>query len=295
MNFTEKQREILDFKKQNPSLSVNQISIALGTNYEYTRRTILATEEYGRMQELQDSIAPKLSERKRFEGNGIITGDYHCPAVDMKMVDYVIQDAQKERIRRLFIVGDFINFDVLSAYARKLNGDERLPKVSDELLIGYLVMCKLSEVFDEIWYFAGNHEKRFARAVSNTLTFDVIIKTFDIDVLRLVNSYDFYIDDIRVVHPKSYSQIKLSVANKLSATNTSPIIQAHGHFFSAGFGLAGEKYPICDLGCMCDAERIPYMNEELTTYPKWNRGYWIYKDGQLYPRANRFGLNLYET
>ena len=247
-------------------------------------------EKIEKIKILQDLIAPKLINRKNFTGDAIITADYHCPCTIMDLVHAVIKDARKHKIYTLYIVGDFFNMDVLSFYARKMGGDAKLIPMSDELNMGKEIILLLAEHFNTIIYSTGNHEARFGASVLNAFTFEVITNWLKIPKLQFLDSYWFYLDGIRVTHPKSYSQVKMSVASRLCDKYNCDVISAHGHFATTGFSRGAHR--AIDLPVMADWERIAYMNKADTTHPLWNPGYLIYKKKQIYLRANGYGLSI---
>lgn len=244
--------------------------------------------EWHRLQLLQDTIAPKLISRHKFTGNAVVTADYHIPCVDIDMVKYAIEKGKEYNIKQLFIAGDFFNFDVLSYYTAKLGGSDTTIKMRDELKMGKEIMQSLSTQFDRIVYSIGNHENRWSKAVRNAFTFEMVTDWLKQGNLKFLNSFFFYLDDIRVIHPKSYSQVKLSVAMRMCDKFQCPVINAHGHFSSTGFSRSG--YQAVDLGVMCDWERIEYMTKADTTHPRWNPAFVVYHDKQIYNYAKGYGL-----
>jgi len=286
---TELEKEIIYTLKKYPQYSSRFIATLIGCHHSTVDSVkIKYINCVNKLQLLQDIIAPKLVNNIKFIGDGIITSDHHCPAVNLEMVDYVIEASKEFGIKRLFDIGDFFNFDALSMFAKKMGGDEALPSIKEELKIGYEVLKKYSEVFDEIYLLKGNHENRFEKAVNNSLSFSIIIDSLKLEKVKIIENYYIYLDKIRFTHPKSYSQIKMSVANRLTLKHMESVFVAHGHFGTWGFASNG--LPTGDIPCMTDSERINYSSGSETTHPIWNQGFLIYFDGQIYPRAKGFGL-----
>lgn len=242
------------------------------------------------LQLIQDVIAPKKIKNYRFEGDAVITADYHNPCARLDLVDAVIKEAKKmQRPRQLFIVGDYFNFDVLSYWSTKKGGSSEDVKLENELMMGRNILLKFSKVFDCIYHSKGNHEDRWIEITHDSpIAMDILLKYLEIPNLSLIDSYYFYLDNIRVTHPKNYRQVKLSMASRLCDIHRCDVIQAHGHFGSIGFSAGG--YRAVDLPTMADAERINYMNKADTSYPVWNNGFIVYKNKQILLKAKGFGL-----
>ena len=275
-------------KYQTSQRTMRKIITAHDLPYSHSTAPISVRVQQARLDSLQDSISKKLVTTYMFQGDGIITADYHHPCVSLPMVDKVIAIGKRFKIRRLFIAGDYFNLDILSAYAKKMGGDEQVAKMSEEMLLGTKVLKLLSKQFHTIIYSMGNHEARFGRALLNTWTFELISRWLDQATLQFVDQYWFYLDDIRVTHPKSYSQTKLAVAMRLCDKFNCDVIAAHGHFCSIGYSRGGHR--AIDLGCKADSDRIAHMTKADTTHPFWNQGFAMYKGGDIAVFAKGYGV-----
>lgn len=283
-----KRGKILEYHKKNPNVSIRQMSRDLGFD-RMLITDVIKQEDKSKLTKLQNVISPKLVRDMHYDGNAIITADHHCPCVDLTMVDLVIETAKSYNIKRLFDIGDFFNLDALSSYARKIGGDGRLPTITEELEMGLGILKMYAEWFDEIYMFKGNHEMRFEKIMNNKLSFGIVLESFRIKALKIIDATHFYIGRWRVTHPKSYSQIGLAVASRLHDKFLSPIINSHGHRMGIGYGRAGEEAPIADIGCMADPDRVQYINlSGDTTHPKWIRGFYVYHEERLIPYCPGF-------
>jgi hypothetical protein len=98
----------------------------------------------------------------------------------------------------------------------------------------------------------------------------------------------YYVDNIRVTHPKIYRQVKLSTAIALSYKYGCPVLQAHGHFLSIGYNANGQI--VGDTGGLMDKERTQYLFDSGdTTHPVWNNGFMVYKNKQIIPYGEGIG------
>jgi hypothetical protein len=287
MKINQTESKILELVNQYPAMGFRQVASTLGCDYKEVIDTLYKHAVYT-LADYQTIIAPKVVNNNNFKGDGIITADHHNPCVDLNLVDQVIEHGKEFNIKRLFDIGDFFNFDAISNYARKIGGDDQLPKLTDELDFGYGVLSKYCEWFDEIYMLIGNHEGRYSKALSNALSYSTIVDAFRLPEVKVLETNYIHLDDLRLTHPRSYSQLKLSVPRRLTNKFMEPVFNAHGHFGTWGF--ADNGLPCGDIPCMCDPDRIFYLQGGDTTHPMWNKGFIVYKDGQIYPRAKRFGL-----
>jgi len=237
-----------------------------------------------------DRMVPKLSQPLRLTGDFVITSDWHIPTINLDWFEIMIKKAKEYNVRNLLVAGDLINYDALSTYWEE-KPDQRTPKLSEELQLAISLLDKVDKWFKKVVILTGNHErKRIYRVLNQGIDASFILKILDRfkNPNYLISSQSFcYLDDIRITHPKSFRQTKLSVANVLSAKFNCPVLQAHGHAFSLGYSLSG--YLIGDTGCLADWERIQYMWEGDTTHPLWNNGFFIYKDKKIIPIGERIG------
>ena len=240
---------------------------------------------------LQGKIAPILTGCLRLKGNWIVTADWHIPTHSMEWIGRLLNTAKCMLIKRLIIGGDFIDFAALSYYYLKENGDQRAPKVDMDYECTEGVLDVLETWFDEIIWILGNHEWRFMRmhrwGAKPTKLLSILNRLCD-QRYRISGLSYCYVDDIRVTHPKSFRNNKLSMANSLAAKYRCPVIQAHGHFLSLGFSTGG--YRIADSGCLCDPDRTQYIAQADTSHNRWNNGFVIYKDGELAIIGDGVGL-----
>ena len=235
--------------------------------------------------ELQEIINPVYDNYFKLTGDACICSDNHIPSCDIKAHEYMIKKAIQylKPPRKIIIAGDFISFDALSFFARNTLLQE--VKVADELKLADYILTIIEEAFEEIYIIPGNHMERFFKITRGAFDTDVLLSLMNRfnNKKYHITSYGYcYLDNIRVTHPNSYRQQKLSVANDLSLKHECPIVNAHGHFFSIGKSKNG-KHTIIDSGGLFDQERVKYTQMHDTTYPNWNQGFIIYKNKKFIP------------
>ena len=89
----------------------------LGTGTKYCSRKCareaLNQTTYEKLQTL-DNLAVKLDHFFEIEGDMIVSSDWHLPLIDVDMVMKLIMVAKKFNLKKMALVGDFINFETIS-------------------------------------------------------------------------------------------------------------------------------------------------------------------------------------
>ncbi|MBT9165323.1 MAG: hypothetical protein DDT23_01340 [candidate division WS2 bacterium] len=236
-----------------------------------------------------DSIAPKGGKPLYLIGDWMITSDYHIPAIHVGWYETMLEVAGKYNIKNIIIAGDLINFDLISYYWKE-KPDIRTATIAEEVAVTKKILRDLETRFNQIVWLEGNHEKRFYDAMQRGVSVENLLSLLEcLQTKYLPTSLSYcYLDDIRITHPKSYRQTKLSVANVLASKYRCSVLQAHGHFFALGYSQGG--YIIGDTGGLMDIDRITYMQEADSTHPLWNNGFFVYKDKKIIPYGVGIGL-----
>lgn len=240
------------------------------------------------IQHLIDSISPPVEKHLQLTGDWVITSDWHIPAMSVEWFEILKEVSLKQGVQNLIIGGDFLNLDLLSYFWSERN-NINTPSIAKELEVAKMVMRELEAIFKEIVWLIGNHERRFIHTVKYGLEASTMLFLLEAPIHKYtINNQSFcYLDSIRITHPKTYRQIKLSVSRDLASKYNCPVLQAHGHFFSLGYSRGGHL--IGDTGGLFDPTRIGYLTEADSTHPVWNNGFFVYKNKKLYPYSNGIG------
>jgi len=87
----------------------------------------------------------------------------------------------------------------------------------------------------------------------------------------------------RIEHPKNYAKAPGSVARERAEIEEESVLCGHTHHMSWSFAKNG-KHQAIDIGHCTRPECRYYIAANGTTrYPKWNAGFWMIRNGYLYP------------
>lgn len=263
-----------------------------GLDYKSWGEKIIEKRNMPNLKKVINEVSPILTNPLRLKGDWAITSDWHIPTMSVEWLEILINTSKKYGIKNLIIGGDLLNLDLLSYYWSQKNNIETL-SIDKELSIAKTTMRYLEETYDNIVWLLGNHERRLSHTTKYGLAASNMLFLLECPVNKYtINGKSYcYLDDIRITHPKSYTQNKLSVASRLANKFNCHILQAHGHFLSAGYSVGG--YVIGDTGGMFDRHRVGYLDEADSTHPIWNNGFFIYKGKRLYMFGE--GIGDYET
>ncbi len=245
--------------------------------------------ERRQLEDMIDNIAPMAEKPLYLTGDWMVTSDFHIPAIHLGWYESMLAVSEEMDVKNIIIAGDLINFDLLSFYWKN-KPDIRTATIEEEVSITKKILRDLETRFNQIVWLAGNHEKRFYNAMQRGVSVENLLSLLEcLQTKYLITPLSYcYLDDIRITHPKSYRQTKLSVANVLASKYNCPVLQAHGHFFALGYSQG--NHLIGDTGGLMDIDRVAYMQEADSTYPLWNNGFFVYKKGKIIPYGVRIGL-----
>lgn len=214
------------------------------------------------------------------EGDYMVSCDYHAPYHSELWINRYLAIADKFKIKKNVIIGDLFDFDFIKHYYEPEQRDlDKEAKHSEPVI-------KALDYFDENILVEGNHERRIGIQTSALVKAKHIFGIFGAEIWAKKFKYSEY-DKISIgskwllIHPRSYSQISVSVARRMAEKYHKNIINAHGHFVGSGFDRSG-KYIAIDLGGMFDRSKVGYMNLISTTHPFWNSGFLMLLGGHPY-------------
>ena len=221
------------------------------------------------------------------KGDCMVCNDLHIPYTDPYMLTMLEQIAKSFGITTLAIGGDILNADGLKF--ADTSTDIILEK---QLEASEKIFGALSRQFTTIFACLGNHDERVRKALGGALSADQYGKLitpakFNSDLI-ITNQRFLLIESegnvFRYTHPGSYSRNAPTVERKLAEKFGCHVLSTHGHMFALGFDTSGQKV-VCQLGCMCRHDTIPYAAMTDTTHPSWNLGFGMILRGHLYPFA----------
>jgi hypothetical protein len=241
---------------------------------------------YGEVLEYNDNIV--------VEGDAVVIGDLEIPYHDPQTIGYALSVGRSFRISNLVIAGDFLANDAVGYFAGKIEDtdDSVTYTLADGLEEGKAILEELFQHFSKIAVIKGNHEARAAR-VREMGFFRMMEKRWE-ELGDLELSFYKWCEvrsggeTFRIEHPGNYSKVPGSVVRDRAEIEHSHVLAGHTHHLSLSFTKTG-KHLAGDLG-HCTRPRARYYKavDGTTRHPKWNRGFWMIRNGYAYPFAVDF-------
>jgi len=224
---------------------------------------------------------PDFLDYENVSGTVTISGDYHIPLHDIKLVEKMVYVSQKMGAKKLIIAGDLYNFDAFSTFV-----NEPIYEVGEELDYGEKLLDYLAEWFDFILVLMGNHEERlYKRKLDKYIDWERLTRMLHQHENKIkFSKYGYCVlnDAWRITHPKNYSQIKTRVANRIALKHRQNVLNFHGHALSVASDDSGHQV-IADGGGLFDEKKIEYRMIKDSTYPAWATGFWVItKENELH-------------
>jgi hypothetical protein len=219
----------------------------------------------------------------------MLTADWHLPYVSVPMLKGLLSVAKSGGVQVLAVVGDLYDLGSLSKFIEK-QPDQRTLSVYDEKKIGREVVRLLERQFRRIWFIPGNHDMRALAKLAFAFPAQSLAGLLGLDpaIWRILDKP--YADltfsgrpaaHIRLTHPRTYRQMRLSTPRDLAARFRCDIVNTHGHHAGLSYSTGG--YRIMELGIMADPCRVPWACGPDTNHPVWGQGFAWFRDGKLLP------------
>lgn len=217
------------------------------------------------------------------QGDFIIVGDVHVPATDWGFAQMVSRLADKTKINRLIIAGDFFTMDSFSQYAAVV------PPVAwaQERDAARVLLLDWLETFAEIYTLQGNHDRRMSKWAEGELS-EVDIYGMAVSNPKLHHSKFGYCTvksggvDWRITHPANYGKGQLAVLSDLANKYQCNMIGAHEHHLAKGWDVY-KRYVICNMGMLADEKKMAYVSLDDTRSAGMAQGFVLLRNGVATP------------
>lgn len=160
------------------------------------------------------------------------TSDYDFMALPLAVgVEYM------RKPRKLIVAGDLINADAFSNY----ESDTATPSLTDETEAGWIFFQEYLTVFQEIYWFLGNHERRVGKRTKGAIQPNHLLKMLTHDKRVKISQWGHAVVtnlngiDWRVTHASNYSINQLVVAEAMALKFEQNIISHHEHHLAVGY------------------------------------------------------------
>lgn len=218
-----------------------------------------------------------------------LTADWHSPFFSMVWLERLLFVCDRLKVRDLAIVGDLTDFSSISHYVRK---DHRSGGVGEDIEKTLVLLTRLLEEFEHVWWCYGNHEDRMPEALHGQDPLITVVKYATKGLKGKVHLSPlptmFLGDDWRLEHPKTFSRDGARVAAAAAAIFHKNVATGHGHHLGFRYDVSGRFVGI-DLGGLFDIDKQSYLFETgITTLPQWQAGFWVYSNKKVRPFADAF-------
>jgi predicted phosphodiesterase len=218
-------------------------------------------------------------------GDAMVVGDIHCPYTDWEFTSLVGAIAKKhlKKPRLLVVAGDWFNLDIFSDYATLVAG----PGWKEEKRAAQKLAQEWAEVFDKIYFMAGNHDRRVSRKTDGEMDIHDLAELLSINT-RKIEASIFGHGSLesagiawRITHARQYSINRLTIASELATKFQSNIISFHEHHLAQGWDRY-HRYVIVNGGSLVLQSSLPYTSLDDNKMPNFCTGFVMVKHGVPY-------------
>lgn len=222
--------------------------------------------------------------------SAIVASDLHIPFIDRPLFNKLLDTADAQGIKTLFLSGDTWDCDNYSKFTKLaflLCFPEEIDHVKSEMKI-------LLDHFEKIYICRGNHEKRWIDVNGGKMGMKELFRlaipsrysedAFDERVQITTDDHMYLYQDDEMwllCHPQNFRITSLSVVKDLASRYMCNVIGGHGHQFAQGRDRSG-RFRVCDGGGLFDKDALEYLRGT-TCYPETRSGFYSLIDGKLTP------------
>lgn len=215
-------------------------------------------------------------------GDYMVIGDVQLNTTDYDFMALPMAVGLKymRKPRKLILAGDLINADAFSGY----ENDMETSSLSDETEAGWMFFQEYLTVFQEIYWFLGNHERRAGKRTKGAIQPHHLLKMLTHDprvhisewghaIITNVNGFDW-----RVTHASNYSINQLVVAEALAMKFEQNIISHHEHHLAVGYDRY-KRYMLINNGGLFRQSTMGYTQWDDSKSAGMQRGFTLLQDG----------------
>lgn len=209
----------------------------------------------------------------------LCTTDYDFMALPMA----VAKEHMRRGERNLIIAGDLINADAFSTYDSDIDN----PAFSKEIDAAAQFFDEYLTVFDSVWWFLGNHERRVGKRTRAAIRPELLLKMATRDKRVKISQWGHCVVanergiPYRITHARNYSVNQLVVADQLAQKYQMHILQHHEHHLSLGWDRYG-RYIIANGGGLFNASEMGYAVIDDSKSPAMKPGFTFLRNGTLH-------------
>ena len=204
-----------------------------------------------------------------------VLSDIHCPIHSEKWLLQAITAFKLFDVKHVIVNGDFLDANQISRHAGSYY--RRKGELADDFNAAESVLKLLVDTFDHVYFDMGNHDMRLLHKFAGEVGVSRIWKMFgdhEGKVTVTSRSYCKVNENVTVCHPRQYSRIRGSLAQKLSQRWQRSILTGHQHHSTMSSSPDG-KWQACDVGAIVDVELQDYVRNELSDHVEPQNGFAI--------------------
>lgn len=268
-------------KLKSSGLAIGEVEKEIGAFYGKSPRTIRRWISELRLSwSVPNSSRPLWTDVVHLTGEKVaLYADLHCDFHDAAFVEKAIKRQVEEGVTQAVIVGDGVDFQLLSPYIPEPNAS--FEREAEALRV---IVNNINSVSpDGCVYIEGNHEARLFKALKRAIGMREFLDMVGIDDDVIASDYRYcYWNNWRICHPNQFRAVKGSLAKDLIAKHHCHIAVAHMHRFCHIKGTGGHFIGL-ELGMMADSYRLAYYQKAETTSPAFEKAFTIIeKKGNCY-------------
>jgi len=221
-------------------------------------------------------------------GNPIlVVGDVHCPMQCPWWTDKALETAEKFEAKTIIINGDLIDANQISRHM----GLEfrRRATLEDDMDAAEQFMRLMCNEFEQVYYTLGNHTARMISRFSGELSIQRLLKMiYDNPKIHTTQKTWMKVNqNTRVLHPRSYSQIRGKLTADLCQLYQQNIVTSHHHHSAMSYSKDA-KWQAMEIGCLADVEKFSYVQDQMGNYPQMMNGFGIIMPDDSFLNFNKF-------
>lgn len=276
--------EMLRARNEHPDMKLTELADRLGVNYNTLR---------GRLSEARRGLKPAPDFSRYYPpveapltiraDNCVVVGDIQLPTTSSRWVELMtaVANANLPRAGRVLILaGDLVNNDAFSGY----EPEDFQPTATQEYKALQEFMGYVSQYFERIYWFFGNHERRAQKRTNNIIPpylFAAMLLGRWADRVT-VSKYGYAYLETRekwlLSHQKEYSRLQLKTASQLAQAYLCNVIAMHQHHLARGWDDY-KRFQVIDAGGLFEQRAMGYATLDPTTKARMCNGFVMFVDG----------------
>jgi predicted phosphodiesterase/endogenous inhibitor of DNA gyrase (YacG/DUF329 family) len=217
----------------------------------------------------------------------LVIGDVHCPMQCPYWIEKALEAAEKFECKNLIINGDLIDANQISRHM----GQEfrRKATLEDDMDAAEKFMQLMCEQFDAVYYTLGNHTARMIHRFNGELSIQRLLKMI-YDSPKIIPTQKTWMKvnkNTRVLHPRSYSQIRGKLTADLCQLYQQHIVTGHHHHSATTVSKDG-RWQAIEVGCLADIEKFSYVQDHMGNHPHMMNGFAIIMPDETFLNFNKF-------